>query len=143
MPDEAKSKPGAFKIYLIAGSVVFTAAAAAAGGMMIASILKVLSPDSTGFPLDSITAPLRFMAQFYPLTILVVLAVVLLVGFGLAKAKVWYLVPVGICLIGVYWFLSGLMVYNTLKAYEQEQEGVALTVPDSRETVGPIAAPTS
>ena len=67
-------------------------------------------PDSSQFPSDpdvlvrSISLPVIFMFQFFPITIPVLMLSGALVFASLKKEKLWWLSIIAFVLFGLYWF---------------------------------------
>ena len=69
-----------------------------------------------GFRADVLLAPVKMMVQFWPLTMMVLVAAIALVVAGVQKATLWYLAPAGILLTGLYWLAANVMVVKLLES---------------------------
>jgi hypothetical protein len=93
------------KTIIISGAVIL--GLAFFGGIVFAWCTL---PDSSQFPSDpdvlvrSISLPLIFMFQFFPITIPVLLIAGALIFASLRKEKLWWLSTIAFVLFGLYWF---------------------------------------
>ena len=92
------------------------------GTMMVWSVLRVLPLTTAPSFSSAIQAPMNLMWQFRRLTFLVAVLVAVGVYYGFTKAKLRFLLPVSISLIGIYWFASSMLVVNQLEAYGRSVE---------------------
>lgn len=103
-------------------AVVISVVLVGIGTMMVWSVLKVLPLTTAPSFNSAIQAPLNLMWQFRALTLMVVVLVAVGAYYGLTKARLWFLLPVGISLMGIYWFASSMLVVNELEAYGRSVE---------------------
>jgi flagellar basal body-associated protein FliL len=92
------------------------------GTMMVWSVLRGLPLSTAPSFSSAIQAPVNLMWQFRRLTFLVAVLVAVGAYYGFTKAKLWFLLPVSISLIGIYWFASSMLVVNQLEAYGRSVE---------------------
>ena len=83
-------------------------------GSIIYGMISLSSIFSSGFSVDVFIFPLLMIKRLLPTTFFIIIITILLIIYGKNKPKFWYAIPIGIALIGIYWFIINITVY---KAY--------------------------
>ena len=70
-----------------------------------------------GFSSEVFMSPVLMILEFIPMpvNIIVLLIIIVVIVAGVRNSKLWYLLPVGIFIISMYWFVSNLLVINLIK----------------------------
>ena len=92
-------------------------------GIIVYNAANLSSIFSTGFSADVFVYPLMFMKRLIPNTLFILVVVVFLVVYGIKHQKLWYLIPVAIVFVGLYWFSINNSVYKAyVKRFMTTQE---------------------
>ena len=88
---------------LLAGSIVF-------------GLFGVSSALPGGFSAEAILTTLRLVREMFlwPTIVFVIMGLVLIYK-GATTSKIWYLSPVGIVLISIYWLIMNIMTINMVE----------------------------
>jgi len=68
-----------------------------------------------GFSAEVFFSPLRMMKQFLMASSIMGVIIVFLIIKGLMGQKLWYLLPIGITTLGLFWLMSNILVINLIK----------------------------
>jgi hypothetical protein len=70
-----------------------------------------------GFSSEVFMSPILMIKEFIPMpvNIIFLLITVVLIVAGVKNSKLWFLLPTGIFVISMYWFVSNLLVINLIK----------------------------
>lgn len=106
---------------LLAKLVLHTVSVLFITGTVIYGIVNLSAVLPSGFTSEVFYTPLRMMQQelLMPTVIITILSIVLIVR-GATSSRLWYLMPVGIILVGIYWLTLNIMVIKIVKkVFEQ------------------------
>ncbi len=86
--------------------------------IVIFGILRLSSVLPDGFSSDVFFSPFRMIMAIPQLKmagiVLIPLSIVFLI-IGITKSKIWFLLPAGIFIISMYWFVTNQLVINLIK----------------------------
>lgn len=83
-------------------------------GLALLGPYKLSSVFSSGFSSDVFIYPLMMLKKLIIPTLLIFIIIGVLVVYGLKHEKLWFMIPIGIILLGFYWYSINNSVY---KAY--------------------------
>lgn len=85
-------------------------------GSIVYGLLGVSSALPGGFSAEAILTTLRFIREVFlwPTIVFIIIGIVLIFK-GAVDSKMWYLLPVGITLICIYWLIMNIMTINMVE----------------------------
>ncbi len=117
-----KKQPKEKKKY-VSKSGVYTIAILFLIGVVMYNIANLSSIFSTGFSGDAVMYPLMFMKRLIPNTLFILVVVIFLIVYAVKHEKLWYLIPVAIVFVGLYWHSINNSVYKAyVKRFITSQE---------------------
>ncbi len=92
-------------------------------GIIVYSAANLSSVFSSGFSGDVFLYPLMFMKRLILNTLFILVIVICLIVYGTKHQKLWYLIPLAVVLIGLYWYSINNSVYKAyVKRFITSQE---------------------
>lgn len=109
---ETQKKPSFLNIKLIIYILSFILLA----GSIAYGLIGVSSALPGGFSAEAILTTLRLIREMFlwPTIVFVIIGIVLIIK-GASGSKMWYLSPVGIVLISIYWLIMNIMTINMVQ----------------------------
>ena len=102
---------------------VYTAAILVLVGLATLGPYKLSGVFSSGFSSDVFIYPLMMLKKLIIPTLLIVLIIGALVVYGIKHEKLWFMIPIGIILLGFYWYSINNSVYKAyVKRYMTTEE---------------------